>query len=166
MILKVHIKIWYSKIQVWLSTPLQGWTDVDWGGYVDSSLIYFCMWYNHMAHEKQATITLSFTKACIASTLQSTLQFTIQELDILQIFKFKLQCDNLSCVKIMKNPKITNQNQHIRARYHFMIELVEAHNLDINYTPIHDMWTNFLTKPIQSIKHQNYCKYIGLSLSH
>ena len=26
-----------SKIQAWLSTPLQGWTDADWGGDVDSS---------------------------------------------------------------------------------------------------------------------------------
>ena len=26
-----------SKIQAWLSTPLQGWIDADWGGDIDSS---------------------------------------------------------------------------------------------------------------------------------
>ena len=49
-----------------------------------------------------------------------------QELDILQI----------------KTPKITDQNKHIRAWYHFITELLEEHNLDINYTPTQDMWAN------------------------
>ena len=88
--------------------------------------------------KKQATIALSSTEAeYIAATLTAKeglwIRSIIQELDILLISKFRLWCDNQSCVKITKNPKITNQNKHIRARYYFIIELVEEHNLDINY---------------------------------
>ena len=133
-----------SKIQAWLSTPLQGWTDADWGGDIDSScytsgfLFTFAGGTIAWRTKKQATVALSSTEAeYIAATLTAKeglwIQSIIQELDILRISKFRLWCDNQSCVKITKNPKITNQNKHIRARYYFIIELVEEHNLDINY---------------------------------
>ena len=165
-----------SKIQAWLSTPLQGWTDADWGGDIDSSrstsgfLFTFAGGAIAWRTKKQATVALSSTEAeYIAATLTAKeglwIRSIIQELDILRISKFRLWCDNQSCVKITKNPKITDQNKHIRARYHFITELVEEHNLDINYTPTQDMWADFLTKPVPCIKHWNCCKNIGLSLS-
>ena len=136
---------------------------------------FFCLLFVGVATawhmKKQAIVALSSTEAeYIAATLTAKegiwLWSIIQELNILQISKFRLWCDNQSCVKITKNPKITDQNKHIRARYHFIRELVEEHNLNNNYTPTPDMWVDFLTKLVPSTKHRNCCKHIGLSLSH
>ena len=89
--------------------------------------------------QKQATIALSSNEAeYITATLTAKeglwIRSIIQELDILQISKFRLWSDNQSCVKITKNPKLTDQNKHIQPRYHFKTELVEEHSLHINYT--------------------------------
>ena len=134
-----------SRIQAWLSTPLRGWIDADWGGDVVSScstsgfLFTFAVGVIAWRTKKQANVALFSTKAeYITATLTTKeglwLRSIIQELDI-QISKFRLWCDNQSCVKITKNPKITDQNKHIRAQYHFITELVKEHNLNINYTP-------------------------------
>ena len=76
-----------------------------------------------------------------------SLRSIIRDHDISQIFKFKLWCDNQSCVKITKNPKTTDQNKCICVLYHFMIELVK--NRDIDYTPTQDMCADLFL----SIKH-------------
>ena len=94
-----------SKIQAWLSTPLQGWTYADWGGDVDCSrstssfLFTFARGAIAWHMRKQATVALSSTEAeYITTTLTPKeglwLRSIIQELDILKISKFRLWCDN------------------------------------------------------------------------
>ena len=60
------------------------------------------------------------------------------------------------------NPKITYQYKHIRARYHFLCELFEDDVLQIGYAPTLNMWADFLTKLVPSLKHWSCCQYIGL----
>ena len=90
-----------SKIQAWLSTPQQGWTEVDWGADIDSShstlgfLFTFARGEVTWHTKKQATVTLSSTEAeYIVATHAAKeglwLRSIIQELDILQISKFRL----------------------------------------------------------------------------
>ena len=89
-----------SKIQAWLSTPLQGWTDADWGGDVDSShstsgfLFTFAGGAIAWHTKKQATVALSSTEAEYIATMLTVkerlwLRSIIQDLDILQISKFR-----------------------------------------------------------------------------
>ena len=114
-------------------------------------------------------MALSSTKAeYIAATLTTKeglwLKSIIDELAILKISEFKLWCDNQSCIKITKDPKITEQNKHIRARHHFISELLEEYNLSIRHTSTQEMSADFLTKPVPNAKHWSCCHHIGLSI--
>ena len=62
-----------------------------------------------------------------------------QELDIFNLSEMKIYCDNQSCIKLAENPKITDQNKHIRARHHFIRELVAAKEFSIQFTPTTSM---------------------------
>ena len=114
-------------------------------------------------------MALSSTKAeYIAATLLAKvglwLQSIFSELDIIHIIEFSLWCDNQSCIKISRNPKITDQNKHIRARYHFLCELFEDGVLQIVYTPTLTMWANFLAKLVPSLKHCHVVKTLASSV--
>ena len=152
---------------------IQGWTNADWGGDGDTSQSTFGFVFTFVGGaitwrtKKQGIMALSSTKAeYIAATLVSKeglwLQSIFSELDIIHITEFRLWCDNQSCIKISRNPKITDQNKHIRARYHFLCELFEDGVLQIGYTPTLTMWADFLTKPVPSLKHWSCCQNIGL----
>ena len=78
--------------------------------------------------------------------------------------EMKIFCDNQSCIKLLTNPKITDQNKHIRARHHFIRELVESKEMLLHYTSTTTMWVDFLTKPVSHQKHWNCCNKIGLYL--
>ena len=93
----------------------------------------------------------------IAATLVAKeglwLKSKFDELNIIYINEFQLWCDNKSCITIAQNPKITDQNKHIRPRYHFLCELFEDGIIRLDYTPTLHMWADFLTKPVPAVKH-------------
>ena len=111
----------------------QGLIDVDWGGDRDTSKFVFTFYGSAItcSTKKQVTMALSSTEAeYIVATLVAKeglwLQSIFSELDIIHITEFRLWCDNQSCIKISRNPKITYQNKHIRAQYHFLCELFDG----------------------------------------
>ena len=120
----------------WDLVVLQGWTNVDWGGDKDTSrstsgfIFTFAGGAITWITNKKATMELSSTKAqYIVATFVAKEglwpQSIFLELDIIHITEFQFWCDNQSCIKISRNPKITDQNKHIWARYHFLCELFE-----------------------------------------
>ena len=118
--------------------------------------------------KRQTSVALSSTEAeYVAATLTAKglwIKTIIQELDIFNLSEMKIYCDNQSCIKLAENPKITDQNKHIRARHHFIRELVAAKEFSIQFTPTTSMWADFLTKPVSSQKHWICCNKIGLSI--
>ena len=48
----------------------------------------------------------------------------LKELDVIILSHIKRYCDNQSCIKIAINPKLTEQNKHIKAKHHFIRDLV------------------------------------------
>mgnify|MGYP000385546506 FL=1 len=164
-----------SQLNGWLQTPLVGWTDSDWGGDLDTSRSTSGMVFTFAGGaiawrtKRQASVALSSTEAeYIAAALTAKeglwIKTIIEELDILKLNEVKVFCDNQSCIKLAINPKITDQNKHIRARHHFIRELVEAKEMSLHYTSTTTMWADFLTKPVPQQKHWNCCNKIGLSL--
>ena len=153
--------------------PLHGWTDADWGGDKDTSrstsgyLFTFSGGAITWKTKKQSTVALSSTEAeYIAATLVAKeglwLKSIFDELNIIHINEFQLWCDNKSCITIARNPKITDQNKHIRARYHFLCELFEDGTIRLDYTPTLHMWADFLTKLVPVVKHWSCCQHVGL----
>ena len=148
-----------SQLNGWLHAPLQGWTDSDWGGDIDTSrstsgmLFTFAGGAIAWRSKRQTSVALSSTEAeYVAAALTAKegiwIKTIIEELDI-----FKLS-------EIL----ITDQNKHIRARHHFIREPVAAKEMILQYTSTTTMWADFLTKPVSSQKHWLCCSKIGLSL--
>jgi hypothetical protein len=119
--------------------------------------------------KRQDSVALSSTEAeYIAAALTSKeglwIKTICEELDIFKQSELKIYCYNQSCIKLAENPKITDQNKHIRARHHFIRDLVATKDLSIHYTSTNTMWADFLTKPVSSKKHWTCCFKIGLNI--
>ena len=166
-----------SSLEGWHTSPLQGWTDSDWGGDVDSSrstsgmVFMFAGGAISWRTKKQTTVALSSTEAeYVAAALAAKeglwLKSILKELDVIQLSHMKMYCDNQSCIKIAINPKLTDQNKHIKAKHHFLRDLVEMKELELHYTSTTTMWADFLTKPVSQQKHWQCCSKLGLKLIH
>ena len=119
--------------------------------------------------KRQISIALSSSKVeYIVASLTAKeglwIKTIIEELDIFALKEMTVFCDNQSTIKLATNPKITDQNKHIRARHHFIRDLVEAKEMSLQYTSTATMWADFLTKPIPQHKHWICCWKIGLKL--
>ena len=89
--------------------------------------------------KRQISIALSSTEAeYIAAALTTKeglwINTIIEELDIFQLKEMTVFCDNQSTRKLATNPKITDQNKHIRVCHHFIRDLVEAKEMSLQYT--------------------------------
>ena len=119
--------------------------------------------------KRQSSVALSSTEAeYIVAALTAKeglwIKTIIEELDIFELKEMTVFCDNQSTIKLATNPKITNQNKHIRARHHFIRDLVEVKEISLQYTSTTTMWADFLTKPVPQHKHWICCSKIGLKL--
>ena len=104
--------------------------------------------------------------AALAAKEGLWLKSILLKLDVIKLSHIKMYCDNQSCIKIAINPKLTNQNKHIKAKHHFIRDLVEMKELELQYTSTITMWADFLTKPVPHQKHWQCCTKLGLKLDH
>ena len=165
-----------SQLNGYLHTPaLDGWTDSDWGGDIDTSRSTSGMVFTFAGgaiawrSKRQSSVALSSTEAeYVAAALTAKeglwIKTILEELDIINISGVNIYCDNQSCMKLAQNPKITDQNKHIRARHHFIRDLIEDKEMTIHYTSTNTMWADFLTKPVPQQKHYNCCIKLGLNI--
>ena len=121
--------------------------------------------------KQQTTVALSSTEveyvaAALAAKEGLWLKSILLELDVIKLSHIKMYCDNQSCIKIAINPKLTDQNKHIKAKHHFIRDLVEMKELELQYTSTITMWADFLTKPVPHQKHWQCCTKLGLKLDH
>mgnify|MGYP000497592226 CR=1 FL=1 len=119
--------------------------------------------------KRQTSVALSSTEAeYVAATLTAKegiwIKTMIEKLQIFKSSEVRIYCDNQSCIKLAENPKITDQNKHIRARHHFIRELIQEKAMTIHYTSTTTMWADFLTKPVPQQKHSSCCNKIHLKL--
>ena len=111
---------------------------------------------------------LSFTETkYMATTLVAKeglwLKSILNELqDVINLSHIKIYCGNQSCIKITVNPKLTYQNKHIKAKHHFIRDLIEMKELELQYTSTITMWADFLIEPVAHQKHWQCCSKLGL----
>jgi len=118
---------------------LEGWSDYDYAGDLDdmkstSGYVYklgseAISW----SYKKQATFTLSTTKAKFVATSSCACQGTwlrkiLHHLYQTQRSCTKIHCDNSSSIKLSKNPIIHGRCKHIDVRYHFLRDLTKRWN--------------------------------------
>ena len=166
-----------SSLEGQLTSPLHRWTDFDSAGRdVDSSCSTSGMFFMFPCvaiswkTKKQTTVALSSTKVEYMSTTLATkeglqLKSILKEVDVKKLLHTKMQCDNQSCIKITINPKLTEQNKHIKAKHHFIRHLIEIKELELQYTSKITMWADFLSKPVPHQNNGNVVQSQHLSLT-
>ena len=75
------------------------------------------------------------------------LKNVLKELDVINLSHIEMYGDNQSCINIAINPKFSDQNKHIKAKHHFIRDLMEMKELELT------MWPDFFTKPAPHQKH-------------
>ena len=101
----------------------------------------------------QSLVTLSSTEAELVAAVDGVrraeyLQRTLVELTFPELPLVLLQ-DNQSTITIINNGEgYKGKNRHMRVRYGYLHELLQAHALELKYTPTHLMVADLLTKPM------------------
>ena len=131
------------------SNPLpeiRGWTDSDWGGDVDhrkstSGYVYtFAGGAISWRSKKQSTVALSSTEAEYVATALAAkegiwIKAIFEELNIFGRPTLELNCDNLSCIKLIKNPKMSDNIRHVSLKHHFIRDLIEGKMIELKFMP-------------------------------
>jgi len=70
--------------------------------------------------------------------------------------------DNLSCIKLAKNPENHQLTQHIDTQFHFIRQEVERGVVEVEFCPTKSMVADFLTKAVNMDQHKMCSQACGL----
>ena len=59
-----------------------------------------------------------------------------------------IYCDNISAIKVSKNPLIHAKTKHIGINYHFLRELVQDKEVRLEYVNTKEQIADIFTKPL------------------
>lgn len=76
--------------------------------------------------------------------------------------KVTLKIDNTSAIALVKNPVFHARSKHIKSRYHYIRERVEADEICVQHISGKEQRADILTKALGRIKFQEMCKLIGI----
>jgi hypothetical protein len=104
--------------------------------------------------KKQAIVTLSTTEAefiaAAACACQAIwLKRLLCELGYHQEGPTSIHCDNVSTIKLSKNPVLHGRSKHIDVRYHFLRDLCKEGIIDMIYCRSEDQIADIMTKPLK-----------------
>ena len=108
--------------------------------------------------KQQATVSLSSTKAeyvdaALVAKKGIWLKAILEEINFAKGKPIEIYCDNQSCIKLVSNPRMSDNIRHISMKHHFLRDVIEEKNINIKFTPRTLMWADFLTKAVASHKH-------------
>jgi len=64
--------------------------------------------------------------------------------------------DNGGTMSLSQNPSITERSKHIDFQYHHVRECLSSKKVDRIYVPTNEQIVDFLTKPLDKIKHSKF----------
>ena len=59
-----------------------------------------------------------------------------------------LQVDNVSAIRLAKNPEFHKRTKHVDIRHHFIRDLIEKETLAVDYVKSEDQLADIFTKPL------------------
>ena len=74
-----------------------------------------------------------------------------------------LYVDNLSAIRIIKNPEYHKRTKHIDTRYHFIRERVEKGEVSVYHIPSEQQRADILTKPVPRDNFERLRESLGLT---
>lgn len=104
--------------------------------------------------KKQPIVTLSSTEAeYVAASLCSCqavwLRRLMETIQQQQMGATTIFCDNVSAIKISKNPVLHARSKHIDVRFHFLRDLCNDGVIDLVFCKSQDQVADILTKPLK-----------------
>ena len=102
---------------------------------------------------KQKSVSLSTTEAEYVAACETARQITwvknlIRELNFFDRFSTTLFIDNLSTIKLIKNPEFHQRTKNIDTRYHYVREKYAEREFLLQHETSEDQQADLLTKPL------------------
>jgi len=70
--------------------------------------------------------------------------------------------DNQGAIALTKNPYLHERSKHIDICYHFIRDLVNKGDIDINYINTVEMIADELMKPLARVSYERWVKMLGI----
>jgi hypothetical protein len=74
----------------------------------------------------------------------------------------KIWCDNMSNLKIAKNPILQARTKHVEVHYHYVHEQVELGHIDLDRVSLDDRLADMFTKPLGKVKFEQHIAKLGV----
>ena len=109
----------------------------------------------------QSTTEAEYVSAAKAAKEMVWLTRLMNEIGI-QTKNNTLYIDNMSAIKLIKNPEFHQRSKHIDVKYHFVRDLYEKDVLDVTYVQSDDQAADILTKALCKPKFEYMKSLLGL----
>ena len=154
---------------------LTGFTDNDWAGSTidrrSTSAYIFCLGKSTISwcSRKQNTVALSSTEAEYTSATETAcegvwLRKLLNDLGREQEGPTTIYCDNMSAIALTKNPVFHARSKHIELRHHFIRDLVQKEEIQLEFIITNEQPADMLTKPITIEKFLKFRDMLGLTV--
>ena len=75
-----------------------------------------------------------------------------------------IYCDNMFAIALTKNPVFHARSKHIELRHHFISDLVQKEELQLEFISTNEQPADMLTKPITTEKFLKFKDMLGLTV--
>ena len=151
-----------------------GYTDSDYAGDIDdrksTSESIFMMSSGAIcwSSKKQPIVTLStteveFVAAATCSCQAIWLRKMLEILNLNQPGTTVIYCDNMSTIKLSKNPVLHGRSKHINVRFHFLRDLCKEGTIELNFCRSDEQIADLFTKPLKQPLFEKLRKKMGMS---
>lgn len=149
--------IFYKKVK---KSSFLGFTDSDYAGDIDdrksTSGNVFLMSSGAISwsSKKQQIVTLSTTEAEFVAAASCSCQaiWLRRMLEVLgnqQQDSTTIYCDNVSAIRLSRNPVMHGRSKHIDVRYHFLRDLCKDGVIELQFCKSEDQVADLMTKPLK-----------------
>ncbi|XP_075157670.1 uncharacterized protein LOC142230938 [Haematobia irritans] len=118
---------------------------------------------------KQTSVSLSSTEAEFIALSEACkeaiwLRKLLNDMKIIQNGPTNIFEDNQSCLRIIKDEKLSNRTKHIDTKIHFVKDHVEEGNVVCVYCPSEMMVADIMTKPLPATIMEKFRTSIGIEI--
>lgn len=117
------------------------------------------------SHVTLATAESEYVALCDGSKEAIWLQHLIKDFGYEQSDKIKMLCDNLSTIRWVKNPQQHHKTKHINKKLHFVREMYQNGEIQLEHVNGDDQLADVFTKPLSAIKFNSNVARLGLENS-
>ena len=98
----------------------------------------------------------------MAAQESTWLKQLMEDLHQLTDYQIRILCDNLSSIRLAKNPVFHARTKHIEVHYHYIREKVLEGEIKMVPTKIDEQFADILTKGLNNVKFEKFREAFGM----